>query len=88
MATAKNFPSMFWGGQSDAGGLMTYGTSFKSTFDLVPKCVDQVLKGAKPAEMAIEVVSKRELAINLKTARELGMTMPVELLKRADNLIE
>jgi putative ABC transport system substrate-binding protein len=88
MATAKHFPSMLWGGQSDAGGLMSYGTSFKSTFDLVPKCVDQVLKGAKPAEMAIEVVSKRELAINLKTARELGMTMPVELLKRADNLIE
>jgi len=38
--------------------------------------------------MAIEVVSKRELAINLKTARELGMTMPVELVMRADNLME
>jgi putative ABC transport system substrate-binding protein len=88
MATARRLPSMFWGGQSDAGGLMSYGTSFKSTFDLVPKCVDRVLKGAKPAEMAIEVVSKRELAINLKTARELGVTIPAELLKRADHIIE
>lgn len=45
-------------------------------------------KGAKPAEMAIEVFSKHQLVINLKTARELGLILPAELLKRADRVIE
>jgi putative ABC transport system substrate-binding protein len=88
MATAQRIPSMFWGGQSDAGGLMSYGTSFVSTFAQVPKFVDKILKGSKPAEMAIEVISKRELAINLKTARELGVAIPAELLERADHIVE
>lgn len=88
MATAKRFPSMFWGGQSDAGGLMSYGTPFMSTLAHVPKYVDQILKGSKPADMSIEVISKRELAINLKTARALGVKLPAEVLKRADHVIE
>jgi putative tryptophan/tyrosine transport system substrate-binding protein len=88
MATAQRIPSMFWGGQSDAGGLMSYGTSFVSTFAQVPKFVDKILKGSKPAEMAIEVISKRELAINLTTARELGVAIPAELLERADHIVE
>jgi putative ABC transport system substrate-binding protein len=88
MATAQRIPSMLWGGQSDAGGLMSFGTSFTSTYAHVPKFVDKVLKGAKPAEMPIEIVSKRELVINLKTARELEVTIPAELLNRADLVIE
>jgi len=47
-----------------------------------------VLKGAKPAETPFEVVWRRELAINLKVARELGLTIPAALLKRADRIIE
>ena len=70
------------------GGLMSYGTSFTATYPRVPVYVDRILKGAKPADTAIEVVSKRELVINLKTARELGLTVPPELLKRADRVIE
>ena len=88
VATAHRIPSMLWGGQGDAGSLMSYGTSFFATYPRVPVYVDRVLKGAKPADTAIEVVSKRELVINLKTARELGVTIPAGLLKRADRVIE
>jgi putative tryptophan/tyrosine transport system substrate-binding protein len=88
LATARRIPTMFWGGQGDAGGLMSYGTSYTSTFPRVPVYVDRILKGAKPAEMGIEVFSKHQLVINLKTARELGVTVPDALLKRADRIIE
>jgi putative ABC transport system substrate-binding protein len=88
LATARRIPTMFWGGQGDAGGLMSYGTSYTSTFPRVPVYVDRILKGAKPAEMGIEVFSKHQLVINLKTARELGVTVPDALLKRADRVIE
>ena len=67
---------------------MSYGTSFTATYPRVSVYVDRILKGAKPADTAIEVVAKRELVINLKTARELGLTVPPELLKRADRVIE
>jgi putative ABC transport system substrate-binding protein len=88
LATARRIPTMLWGGQGDAGGLMSYGTSYTSTYLRVPVYVDRILKGAKPAEMAIEVFSKHQLVINLKTARELGLILPAELLKRADRVIE
>jgi putative ABC transport system substrate-binding protein len=88
MATARRISTMVWGGQVDAGSLLSCGTSFGTTFPRVPVYVDRILKGAKPADTAIEVVSKRELVINLKTARELGVTVPADLLKRADRVIE
>src|SRR5438045_1555426 len=71
-----------------AGGLISYGTSYTETYPRVPVYVDRILKGAKPAETAIEVFSKHQLVINLKTARELGLTVPADLLKRADRVIE
>jgi putative ABC transport system substrate-binding protein len=67
---------------------MSYGTDFVSTYPSVAVFVDKVLKGAKPAETPFEVVSRRELAINLKVARELGLAVPADLLKRADRVIE
>ena len=88
LATARRIPTMLWGGQADAGGLMSYGTSYTSTYPRVPVYVDRILKGAKPADTAIEVSSKHQLVINLKTARELGVTVPAEMLKRADRVIE
>jgi putative ABC transport system substrate-binding protein len=88
LATARRIPTMLWGGQTDAGGLMSYGTSYTSTYPRVPVYVDRILKGAKPADTAIEVLSKHQLVINLKTARELGVTVPAEMLKRADRVIE
>lgn len=88
LATARRIPTMLWGGQADAGGLMCYGTSYTSTYPRVPVYVDRILKGAKPADTAVEVFSKHQLVINLKTARELGVTVPAEMLKRADRVIE
>lgn len=88
LATARRIPTMLWGGQADAGALMSYGTSYTATFGRVPVYVDRILKGAKPAETAIEVFAEHQLVVNLKTARELGVTIPPELLKRADRVIE
>jgi len=88
LATVHRIPTMLWGGQGDAGGLLSYGTSYISTFPRVPVYIDRILKGAKPADMRIEVFSKHQLVINLKTARELGVTVPDALLKRADRVIE
>jgi putative tryptophan/tyrosine transport system substrate-binding protein len=88
LATACRIPTILWGGQGDAGGLMAYGTSYMATYPRVPIYVDRILKGAKPADTAIEVYSKHEFVINLKTARELGVTVPAGLLKRADHVID
>jgi putative ABC transport system substrate-binding protein len=88
LATVHRIPTMLWGGQGDAGGLMSYGTSYIATFPRVPVYVDRILKGAKPADTAIEVFAKHQLVINLKTADALGLTIPAELLKRADRIIE
>ncbi|MGH7381284.1 MAG: ABC transporter substrate-binding protein [Candidatus Methylomirabilales bacterium] len=88
LAATHRIPTMFYGGASDAGGLMTYGTSLTDTFPGMPIFVDRVLKGAKPADMPFEVISRREFVINLKTARELGLTIPAEVLKRADRVID
>ena len=79
---------MFWGGASNAGGLMSYGTSFTDTYPRMPESVDRVLKGAKPADTPFEVITRREFVVNLKIARQLGVTIPGEVLKRADRIIE
>lgn len=88
LATARRLPTMLWGGQGDAGGLMAYGTSYTETYPRVPVYVDRILKGARPADTAIEVYAKHQLVINLMTARKLGVTVPAALLQRADRIIE
>lgn len=88
LAAAHRLPAIFWGGASDAGGVFSYGTSFTDTFVGVPNLIDKILKGAKPADIPFEQITRRELVINLKTARALGLTIPVDLLKRTDSVIE
>ncbi|WP_231942747.1 ABC transporter substrate-binding protein [Cupriavidus taiwanensis] len=87
-ATKRLLPTMFWGAAEDSGGLLSYGTSVSANFPRLPAIIDLIFKGAKPADTPFEVVSRRELAINLKTDRELGLTIPPELLKRANRVIE
>jgi ABC-type uncharacterized transport system substrate-binding protein len=89
LATKHRLPSMAMGREFvELGGLMSYGASIADLSRRGATYVDKIIKGAKPADLPVEQPTKFELVINLKTTRELGLTMPREFLLLADDVIE
>ena len=88
-ALKSRLPSMHGRREAiDAGGLMSYGADLADSYRRVATYVDRILKGAKPAELPVERPAKFELAINLKTAKQIGLTIPPSMLYRADKVIK
>jgi ABC-type uncharacterized transport system substrate-binding protein len=88
-AAANLLPSMYpYRQYVDAGGLLSYAPSNIELFRGAATYVDRILKGAKPSDLPVQEPTKFELVVNLKTAKALGLTVPLTLLARADDVIE
>ena len=88
-ALKSRLPSMYGNKEAvDAGGLMSYGSDTADNSRRVAYYVDKILKGAKPADLPVEQPTKFEFVINLKTAKQIGVTIPQSVLYRADKVIK
>jgi len=89
IALRYNLPRMFAAkAHVEAGGLMSYAADGIDLWRRAAAYIDKILMGAKPADLPVEQPTKFELAINLKAAKALGLTIPPTLLARADEVIE
>jgi len=87
-ARARSLPAMYGSSEFvDAGGLMSYGAHFPDLFRRAATYIDKILKGAKPADLPIEQPTKFEFVVNLKAAKQIGLTIPPNVLARADRVI-
>jgi putative tryptophan/tyrosine transport system substrate-binding protein len=72
----------------EAGGLMSYAANYADLFRRAADYVDKILKGTKPADMPVEQPTKFDFVVNLKTAKQIGLTIPQKVLERADKVIQ
>jgi len=88
LATKNRLPAIYGRGDYvDNGGLMSYGADEDERFKRAAVMIDKILKGAKPADLPVEQPKKFEFFINLKTAKQIGLTIPPNVLARADKVI-
>ena len=87
VATRTRLPTIGFSELAEAGGLMSYGVNFPDLWRRAATYVDKILKGAKPTDLPVEQPTKFEFIINLKTAKQIGLTIPQTMLYRADKVI-
>ena len=88
-AARNNIPAVYrYSFLARDGGLLSYGPDPAENYRRAATYVDRILRGAKPAELPVQLPAKYEMAVNLKTAKALGLTVPPSLLARADEVIE
>ena len=88
-AAKSRLPAVYWATEyTEVGGLMSYAPSLADMAQRGSVFVDKILRGGSPADLPVEQPTKFDLAINLKTAKALGLTIPPSLLQRADQVIE
>jgi putative ABC transport system substrate-binding protein len=89
LAAKSRLPTIYWATEFvEAGGLMTYSVSFTDLFRRAATYVDKILKGRKPADLPVEQPKKFDFIINLKAAKQIGLTIPPNVLARADKVIK
>jgi putative ABC transport system substrate-binding protein len=88
-AARNNVPAVYWNSPfAREGGLLSYGVDNANIFQRSASYVDRILRGAKPADLPVQLPTKFETVVNLKTAKKLGLTVPPDLLAAADEVID
>jgi putative ABC transport system substrate-binding protein len=90
LAAARNdVPAVYWlSAFPRDGGLLSYGVDLLDTFRRAATYIDRILRGAKPSELPVQLPTKFEMVVNLKTAKALGLAVPPSIMLRADEVIE